>query len=316
MSYRVSSRVAEGVVGLDPTVWVLEGHGEDRAEVWPALGFNVVSWRDVLYADPNLYSGGRPTRSGIPVLFPFPNRIRGGRFHWEGTTYQLELNDPAKKNAAHGFACRNPWRVIGHGASEEGAWITGEFVCSRDGGYKREMWPADHRIALTVRLHKGALRLEAEVSNPDTVPLPFGLGYHPYFRLPPGARVEVPAERYWVLRENLPDGTLAPVDGPRDLNRPRRLEELELDDVLTSLPARPGRVDGMIERAQLGGVRLFCSPAFREMVVYTPPHRQAFAVEPYTCTTDAVNLQARGLDAGLLVLAPGASWRADIELWV
>ena len=28
------------------------------------------------------------------------------------------------------------------------------------------------------------LRLEAEVHNPDTVELPFGLGYHPYFRLP------------------------------------------------------------------------------------------------------------------------------------
>ena len=37
------------------------------------------------------------------------------------------------------------------------------------------------RTRLTARLGKGTLRLEAEVTNPDTVPLPFGLGYHPYF---------------------------------------------------------------------------------------------------------------------------------------
>ncbi len=316
MNYTVTTRTAEGVTGLDPTVYVLEGPGGARAEVWPALGFNVISWLDVLYADPALFTGGRPTRSGVPVLFPFPNRIRGGRFTWVGREYALTANDPAQKNAIHGYACRNPWRVVGQGADEEGAWVAGEFVCSRDGGYRREMWPADHAIKLTVRLGKGTLRIEAEVTNPDSVPLPFGLGYHPYFRLPAEALIEVPADRFWRLEENLPDGTIHTVDGPRDLNRPRPLSELSLDDVLTSLPARAARLDGLIERAHMGRVRLFCSPAFREMVVFTPPHRQAFCAEPYTCTTDAINLQARGIDAGLIVLSPGGTWRGDVELWV
>jgi aldose 1-epimerase len=316
MIYEVTTRIAEGVTGRDPTVYVLTGPGGARAEVWPALGFNVISWLDVLYADPALFTGGRPTRSGIPVLFPFPNRIRGGRFSWAGKEYTLETNDPAKKNAIHGFACRNPWRVVGHGANEESAWITGEFVCSRDGGYRREMWPADHAIRLTARLGKGTLRLEAEVTNPDTVDLPFGLGYHPYFRLPPETFVEVPAEQYWRLEENLPDGEKLPVDAARDLNRRRTLSELSLDDVLTALPARAPRIDGLIERAHMGRVRMFCSAAFREMVVFTPPHRQAFCTEPYTCTTDAINLQARGVDAGLIVLPPGGVWRGDVELWV
>jgi aldose 1-epimerase len=50
------------------------------------------------------------------------------------------------------------------------------------------------------------------------------------------------------------------------------------------------------------------------MVVYTPAHRQAFCVEPYTCATDAVNLQARGIDAGWLVLPPGEKWTAVVEM--
>lgn len=327
MSYQVRTRTAAGVEGRDATVYELLGPHGDTAEVWPALGLNVFRWApsvgdrcaEVLYADPALFSGGRPTRSGVPVLFPFPNRIRDGRFVWEGRTYQLELNDPAQKNAAHGWACRSAWRVTGAGATPEGAFVRGTFRGSLDGGVTPTMWPADHEIELTVRLSRGTLRLEAVVRNPDTVPLPFGLGYHPYFLAGPDTTVEVPARSYWPLTDNLPDGTVEAVNASRDLNRPRRYGDLNVDDVLTALPPRAARADGLIERAAIGGaanVRVFCSPAFREMVVFTPPHRQAFCAEPYTCTTDAINLSARGVNAGWLVLPPGGTWSAVVELWV
>jgi aldose 1-epimerase len=52
------------------------------------------------------------------------------------------------------------------------------------------------------------------------------------------------------------------------------------------------------------------------MVVYTPAHRQAFCIEPYTCVTDAVNLQARGIETGWRVLAPGDRWTGVVELRV
>ena len=54
----------------------------------------------------------------------------------------------------------------------------------------------------------------------------------------------------------------------------------------------------------------------RELVVFTPPHRQAFCIEPYTCITDAINLQQRGTDAGLQVLPPGGQWTGIVEMRV
>ncbi len=310
------------------TVYVLEDPGRARLEVWPAGGFNCYSWRvqtaghtlDLLYCDPQFFQGGKPTRTGIPVLFPFPNRIRAGRFTWQGREYRLPLNDPSGQNAIHGFACRRPWRVIDQGADASAAWVTGAFQGAVDAPDARDLWPADYVLRLTLRLEARALRLLAEVENPDHVPLPFGLGYHPYFHVPaaPGEgpadyRVQAEAGMFWQLEDSLPTGKLLPVDAPRDLRRPRPFPELSLDDVLH---AGRGKAHGRVfaEARPTEGVRLEASTDFRELVAFTPPHRQAVALEPYTCTTDAINLQEQGIDAGLLVLPPGQRWRGEVSL--
>ena len=118
--------------------------------------------------------------------------------------------------------------------------------------------------------------------------------------------------------EFLPTGERHALDPARDLRAPRPFADLQLDDVLTDLPTAPTEPDGLRDHGVLrsGGETLTLrgSPAFRELVVFTPPHRQAFCVEPYTCTTDAINLQQRGVDAGLLTLPPGGRWSAVIEM--
>jgi aldose 1-epimerase len=337
MRFQVRTDRRDTAGSRDSTVYVLEeAGGSARAEVWPALGFNCYAWQmrhdglalDLLYADPRFFIDGRPTRSGIPILFPFPNRIDDGRFTWEGQTYQLPLNDSPGKTAIHGFACRLAWRVVDQGGNDEAAWLTGEFHGSVDAPDSRRHWPADYRIRITYRLSVNQLRLEAVVDNPDRVLLPFGLGYHPYFRQPlvPGGdsaacRVQVAAGNYWELREGLPTGTQHPVDAARDLNTPRRVGELNLDDVLTRLPqaTEPGTeplcLRGTLSEAGVT-LRQLCSPAFREMVLFTPVHRQAICLEPYTCTTDAINLQQRGLDVGLRILSPGETWSGVVEMRV
>jgi aldose 1-epimerase len=335
MTFRVSTRRQATSADLDGTIYTLEGGG-DRAEVWPALGFNCFQWKadkggrqlDLLYADPQLFDNGRPTRSGIPILFPFPNRIREGRFTWAGRTHQLPLNDSTKKNAAHGFVCRRPWRVVDQGSDGASAWLTGEFQASRDDPASHPLWPADYVLRITYRLAQGRLRIEAEVTNPDRVALPFGLGYHPYFTVPfaPGGKAEdcliqVPAKAFWVLEESLPTGERRPVDPSRDFTNLRPFGGITVDDVLTDLqeggPAAPAglRWNGTL-RQGADELRVFSSPDFREQVVFTPPHRQAFCLEPYTCPTDAINLQARGLAVGWQAVPPGGRWSSVVELIV
>ena len=313
---------------LDERVAVLSD-GRNRLEVWPALGFNAFRWQvagqELLFRNPEFFTDRRPTRSGFPILFPFPNRIRDGRFTWDGKAYQLPLGDPAGKNAIHGFACNRPWRVIDTGAGDMSAWITAEFHGSVDAPDCAALWPADYRIRVTYRLFDQVLRVEARVDNPDSRPLPFGLGYHPFFALAPfggaSSGVMVSAGKVWELQDNLPSGRTLDVDESRDLRSGPILGTMPLDDVMTDL-----YTIAYDQEDQLGLVGIVQHPAgarmltlwvggdFRELVVFTPPHRQAICLEPYTCTTDAVNLASRNIDAGLRVLPPGESWQGTMEV--
>ncbi len=329
MSFQVRTENRETKLVTD-TVVVLENKAlGERAEISVALGFNCFRWAarqetvELLYADPNFHNGSSPTRTGIPILFPFPNRIRDGLFSWDGNDYQLTPNDPSGKNAIHGFACRRPWRLLEIGASVDSCWVTGEFHGCKDAADCKELWPTDYRIRVTYRLASNRLILEAKVDNPDSKIMPFGLGYHPYYRTGTLADnqetlIQVPAQGYWELTENLPTGVIQPVEGPRDLTQPKRFDDLVLDDVLTKMSDQNRNAEGLhlfgsIQRGKQLELRVFASGEFRDVVVFTPPHREAFAIEPYTCTTDAINLQQKGIEAGLLTLSPGQTWSSVVE---
>lgn len=297
---------------LNPDVVILtDGHGGE-AVIWPALGFNCIKWTckwqgrllDLVHQDPNLSEDPSPTRSGNPILFPFPNRIRGGKFHWAGNTFKIPPNHGA--NAIHGFACRNPWKVVSHGTFNGDAWVTGEYHGFVDNPGTCNLWPADHILRVTCRLRLGRLSFEAEILNPDVNTLPWGLGYHPYFKSvwhPDFAEspleIKVPAKSTWELEDCLPTGKVLPLSNGKSLETWRDLNSLHLDDVLTELAPGESNDAGMVECGALrhpGGptLRVLGDPIFRHVVVYTPGDRASVCIEPYTCVTDAINLRSKG----------------------
>ena len=71
--------------------------------------------------------------------------------------------------------------------------------------------------------------------------------------------------------------------------------------------------DGCDPAAFDGLYLLFADRVFRELVLFTPPHRQSVAIEPYTCSADAQNLANRGIDSGWQVIPPGGAWDAVVE---
>jgi aldose 1-epimerase len=310
--------------------------GTVRAEVWPHCGFNCLrwqvrqpddSWGNILFTSPDWEANPVPTRSGHPVLFPFPGRLRYGKMQFQGKVHELPLNDSTKQHAIHGFTPRNPWRVTDSNGDDEWAFVTGEFSLKKDLPATLGQWPADFTLTLTYRLHADKLRLDAAVANLGPGPLPFGLGFHPYFRLPGVTEADVGghvlqshAEQVWETHaDNLPTGWRNDIAGDLDFRQPRPIGATPLDHVFTALRTPEPELGGLAEVAVLshpaaaGRLRVMADPAFRELVLFTPPHRQAVAIEPYTCSADAANLWERGVDSGWRVLPPGGEWEGTVE---
>jgi len=297
------------------------------AKILPELGFNCFEFlaqvddvsASVIDAAPDFAEGKQsPSGHGIPILFPYPNRIRGGRFSWKGKDYYLPPEKVAynKDNAIHGFCLDRAWRV----AEQSGNSVLGEFQLSRDAPDRRELWPADFLLQVRYTVYETALLADVRVTNPDTVPLPWGFGTHPYFRVsleknsdPARCIIEAPATEIWELIDCLPTGTKHPLPPEIDLRRGVYFNLLKVDDVLSGLPQEPDEICSTIWDESAGlEVEQVTGPVFQELVAYTPPGRAAVCLEPYTCVTDAINLCRERDDTGWQVLPPGETWESRI----
>lgn len=293
------------------------------AEIIPALGFNCHRFAaidagkrvEVLYAAENFARGTeRASGSGTPILFPFPGRIAGTTFVWEGKSYPLEAGD-GRGNAIHGFVHTRPWRVL----EQTPTRLVGQFHASQDDPSLQSRWPSDFRITATYTLAGSSLAMHYLCENCGDVPLPCGLGTHPYLRLPLGGQdagaclVRLPVRERWELAEMLPTGRRLPVEKQTQYASGQRFADMKFDDVFSGLEFEGGWCRPSIHDPASGAtVTVAFDAAFRECVVYTPPHREAICIEPYTCVAGAFSMD-RGLDTGLRVLPPGGLMEANVE---
>ena len=269
----------------------------------------------VLWAAEHFASGQqRPSGSGLPVLFPFPGRIPGTEFNWRGRSFRLPADD-GRGNAIHGFVHNRAWRVLERTAKR----LVGGFQASIDAPELLEQWPADFQLTADYEIERDLLRCRYRVVNPDNRPLPFGLGLHPYFRVPLGGPraddclVSVPATREWQLVDMLPTGQQLPAS--RDLEQGIRFQEMQFDKVFTGLELQAAGGLASIRDPHAGHrLEIRFGAEFRELVVYNPPHREAVCIEPYTCLPGAIVYQPQGIDAGLLELPGGGQWSSEMSI--
>lgn len=165
--------------------------------------------------------------------------------------------------------------------------------------------------------------MQYTIVNTGETPLPFGLGVHPYFRLPLGTSpaeaslVSLPIAAEWELKELIPTGDRLPLPNSEAWQAGRPFGELTLDNVYTKLVTEHGSGRATIrDPASQRAIHIEFDDFFRELVVYTPGHREAICIEPYTCLPGAIVYEPQGLDAGLCVLPPGDRFMARMAISV
>jgi aldose 1-epimerase len=265
------------------------------------------------------YGADQPPPMGAgAILLPWPNRVDGGRWDWNGTTQQLVVNEPERDNAIHGLVRELAWRRTGG----DGSSVTLEARIEAQAG-----WPVP--LGTTVRYavdHDGLTATHTVVNDGDE-PVPFGLGVHPYVRAGHAAldacvlRLAATTVQPVDPVRQLPDGPPVPVDGTDlDFRGGRTMAGVELDLPFGGCTPSPdpdaGADDGGAERVRHtllgpgGGVEIWADPVFSWVQVFTsaafPGRDRVVAVEPSTCPPNALRT---GTD--LIALAPGETWSAS-----
>jgi aldose 1-epimerase len=249
------------------------------------------------------------------ALLPWPNRIAGGQYTFNGQTNQAPISEPKTGNASHGLTRWLPWLLL---ERIESAITLGLLL------YPQPGYPFTLALELTYTLTGSGLTVRTVARNAGTTPLPFGAGYHPYFtagtEFVDTAVLQVPAATYLTTDERLiPTGHASVAGSPFDFRAPRAIGDLRIDTCFTDLQAD---ADGQtrVRLAHPSGapiITLTLDAAHQFVQVYTgdtlpaPARRRGVAIEPMTCPANAFNS-----GAGLRVLAPGEScagqWRVGV----
>jgi aldose 1-epimerase len=169
------------------------------------------------------------------ALIPWPNRLRDGRYEWEGASYQVALTEPGAGNAIHGLTRWMPWR-----AGETGP----DRVVMTHRLHPQPGWPFTLDLEIAYVLGPGGLTVRTTAVNVGARACPFATGAHPYLTVGTArvdeTIVQAPgAVRLLADERQIPVGE-EPVDGtPYDLRAPRPLGDLALDDAFTALARDP-----------------------------------------------------------------------------
>ena len=118
-----------------------------------------------------------PFLYGTPLLFP-PNRIKGGKFTYDGREYSLPINEEATGCFLHGTLHETPFEVVS--TSEN------SIVCHYEATDKSPYLTYPHAFTLDVKyeLSNEGLTQTVSITNNSDKKMPVGLAFHTTFMMP------------------------------------------------------------------------------------------------------------------------------------
>ena len=222
---------------------------------------------------------------GIPLLYPWANRLSARTYDVEGQTVTL---------AADAFGVRvdnNGLPIHGVLAAYPG-WRTREIseqklTAELDFGAHEELrasFPFPHLLEISVQLSDRTLRVSTTVTPTADKAVPLVYGYHPYLQLTDVPRaewqIEMPAMRHLTLDDTgIPDGTTTESPSVAEPLRDKLFDD-GFDQV----------AEGSVFAVSGGGRRLeVCfEQGYPAAQVFAPASETVICFEPMTAPTDAL----------------------------
>ena len=240
-----------------------------------------------------------PLGSGSFIMAPWVNRIESGVLETgKGVTRlpkEIHFND--RLNAIHGIVWNKEWKIDFHEQNR--------LQCSVE---LTDPWPFKGRIVMKAIIEENSLIQELSGDNFDDIPMPIGMGWHPWFKRilrKEQATLRINADSMWELDEKgIPTGALT--DNAEILNKLRTgliPDTKELDKCC--LRVNPQEV--ISYRWPELELLIKSSADLGHIMLYSPD--ESVCVEPQTTTVNAFQLEKKGIrDTGVKYLEKGENF--------
>lgn len=233
-------------------------------------------------------------------LSPFPNRIKDGKYHFNGELHELELNFPQENNSIHGLLYDVPFEVTNTTVDDKFARI--ELTYHYDGSSKGFDFP--YTLKLVYTYGNNELACATSVINTGGKAMPYSDGWHHYFTT--GTKVDMleftlpVTDKYLVDQQMIPTGEKEKFE---TFSNPKPIHETVFDDCFV-LNGQSGQVK---LQDPVKNITITLTPERGEgkynfVQVYVPEDRKTIAIEPMTSPPDGLNNKE-----GLIELAPNES---------
>jgi aldose 1-epimerase len=280
--------------------------GDMRAEIFPGIGGSLggfwsettdgpVNW--MRRAEPAEIAAADARGMACYPLVPFSNRIRDGRFTFEGRDVRLPLNFLPHPHVIHGHGWQAPWQ----------ATETSETMAALEYHREADAWPWPYLAVQRYHLSDEALTIAISLTNLGETAMPAGIGLHPYFPRDPETTMSGSVEGLWESDTEVMPTRLVSAETVWPADTPLQVDRVALDSCFTGWgktldiqwPARALRVEAL--------------GPLDDLIVFTPPGQSFFCAEPVSHVINAVNLAATHEDTGLIALGPGETLDATVS---
>ena len=221
-------------------------------------------------------------------MFPWSNSLKNGTYTFDGIQYENQQKDPL-----HGLLKELDFSVVK--ISDQACSLQYLF---QNGAHS--LFPFAFEITITFTLHGKGFNITIDVQNNDHIPIPYSMGWHPYFEL------EAIGDKPILCLREVQKSTWSLMNDVPTFNQNRENIELSAQEEMNALFAL--NQSSLYLNGTQGKLNI-STKGFNYLQVFKSMERNALAIEPMTSCNSALN---NGI--GLKVLAPNTSEKFEIEL--
>ncbi len=236
------------------------------------------------------------------LMLPFCGRIRGGSFVYWGITRKMQKNQSGIADPIHGDGWKSVWTPI----VQEKNRIVLQMSHNKDKGF-----PFSYEAEVDYTLLSNELSIKITVKNTNALPMPCGLGIHPFFVKTKDVTLTFDTQMVWT---NEADPIFdKPYITPEawDFSDGKPLKNAIFD---TCFDGFKGKAKIIYPSTGLS-IEMTADEQYGHVVLYSPRGKNFFCLEPTTNASNAFNLAASGvIGTGMKSIGPNQTMTGSVTL--